>query len=163
TVDSAGTRWWPVTIDGEDGWVAGDYLDDDPSAVDSSTATASSGDFAKGDLVQVKTDDEKGLTMRAAPSADGKRIAALGNGDVVTVVSGPTTDSAGGSWYKITDGDVDAYVSAAFLVAASSASTPASSASSSSSSGAFAKGDNVQVNTGGSGLAMRDAPSTDGK
>ena len=29
-VDSSGTRWWPVVVYGENGWIAGQYLDDDP-------------------------------------------------------------------------------------------------------------------------------------
>ena len=61
--------------------------------------------------------------MRDQPATSGKRIAALGDGDVVTVVSGPVTDDAGGAWYKINDGDTEAWVFADFLIAAPSSSS----------------------------------------
>jgi hypothetical protein len=54
-VDSAGVRWWPVVVYGENGWIAGDYLDDDPTSAAATTssskatsADASSGEFATG-------------------------------------------------------------------------------------------------------------------
>ncbi len=161
-VDKNGTRWWPVVVYGENGWIAGDYLDDDRAAADSSSSSSdsSSGAFAEGDRVAVQTDDGTGLAMRDSPSIDGKRISALGNGDVVTVVSGPVTDSSGGDWYKINDGDTDAYVSATYLVAAADAV----STSSSSSAAVFNEGDNVAVaSDDGTGLIMRDDASKSGK
>jgi len=173
-VDAEGVRWWPVTVYGENGWIAGDYLDDDPTSAEgaptspasssssSDASNSAAGAFANGDRVAVKTDDGKGLAMRDAPSTDGKRIAALGDGDVVTVVSGPETDSAGGAWYKINDGDTNAFVSATFLVAASEA--PAVASISSSSTGAFGEGDSVAVaSDDGTGLTLRDEPATSGK
>ena len=167
-VDSSGVRWWPVVVYGENGWIAGDFLDDgsgsndSSSSADSSDSTdSSSGAFTKDDRVQVRTDDGGGLAMRDEPSTSGKRIAALGDGDIVTVVSGPVTDSDGGAWYKINDGDTDAYVSASFLVAASG--DAAASTTLASSSG-FAEGDRVAVaSDDGTGLVMRDEPSTSGK
>lgn len=176
-VDRNGTRWWPVVVYGENGWIAGDYLDDNSAAANSSsTASASSSSsssdsssssssdsssraFASGDRVAVQTDDGAGLAMRDASSTDGKRIAALGNGDVVTIVSGPETDANGDGWYKINDGDTNAWVFAKYLVPADQAA-PASGASIPS----FGEGDKVAVaSDDGTGLAMRDEPSPSGK
>ncbi len=178
-VDAEGVRWWPVTVYGENGWIAGDYLDDDPTSAEgaptspasssssSDASNSAAGAFANGDRVAVKTDDGKGLAMRDAPSTDGKRIAALGDGDVVTVVSGPVTDGAGGAWYKINDGDINAYVSAQFLIAASAstpdvASTSSSAAAVTDEAGLFNSGDFVTAAGSSSGVNLRQKANSSG-
>lgn len=163
-VDKNGVRWWPVVVYGENGWIAGDYLDDDPSATadsssDSGTSDSSSGEFAKGDRVAVQTDDGSGLAMRDEHSTDGKKLASLGDGDVVTIVSGPEYDDNGDAWYKITDGDIDAWVIAKYIVAESEATSGSGVLAAD-----FGPGDDVAVASGdGTGLVMRDEPSTSGK
>lgn len=125
-----GTRWWPVRVNGQDGWIAGFYLDNASSAStsDSGNATASSAanSFKAGDYVAVKTDDGSGLVIRSGAGKDFERIGSAAEGDVVQVMDAPTSDPSGDSWYKVTDGSVTGYVFGGYLVAAPQPSAPAS-------------------------------------
>src|SRR4051794_26832177 len=79
TVADDTDRWWPVSFDGVDGWIAGSYLEvsDQPGSSKSSSGDSSAPEtpeFNNGDLVAVKTD---GLAMRSGPSVDDKHVASL--------------------------------------------------------------------------------------
>lgn len=126
-----GTRWWPVRFDGNDGWIAGFYLDDaggaSPSNDDDDGGDASSGEtpsFGNGDYVAANTDDGAGLNIRSGAGTDFERVGSVANGDVVQVMNGPETDDDGDAWYLITDGDVTGYVFAGYLSAASQPNAP---------------------------------------
>ena len=140
-----GLRWWPVSIWGVDGWIAGMYLDDvdgsgddaddvaaddaaddaadegsaddtGDAAEDEQVSDAVAGAFAAGDFVAVATDDGGNLAMRAGPGTDESRIAWLGDGDVIQVVDGPIYNQST-AWYLITDGSINAYVFGDYLAA----------------------------------------------
>jgi murein DD-endopeptidase MepM/ murein hydrolase activator NlpD len=121
-----GTRWWPVRSNGEDGWIAGFYLDDAGGASPSDgESAASASSFGSGDYVAAQSDDGTGLNIRSGAGKGFERIASLADGDVVQVMDGPTSDDNGDGWYLVTDGDVTGYAFAGFLVAASQPAAPA--------------------------------------
>jgi hypothetical protein len=70
TVVRGGVRWWPVQVDGQDGWIAGDYLADAVGAVvedDGATdefPVSSSDVFSLGEYVAASTDTGDGLNIR---------------------------------------------------------------------------------------------------
>ncbi|MGI8476828.1 MAG: SH3 domain-containing protein, partial [Thermomicrobiales bacterium] len=166
-LDGDGTRWWPVSAGGRDGWIAGFYLDsasgapastDGASAPDASSAAP---EFSNGQRVAVRTDDGGGLVMRAGPSSAEDRIAVLGDGDVVQIVDGPFFDGAGSAWFKITDGDTTAYVFGAFLTAADQ--LPASTGQPAPEAAAFAVNDYVAPASGSVGVNVRKRAALSGK
>jgi uncharacterized protein YraI len=123
-----GTRWWPVRFDGQDGWIAGLYLDDAggaaPSDGESDDLPAASSTFGAGDYVAARTDDGTGLNIRSGAGTDFERIGSVPDGDVVQVMDGLETDDDGNGWYLVTDGDVTGYVFAGYLVGASQPNAP---------------------------------------
>ncbi|MEA2511487.1 MAG: hypothetical protein QOJ59_974 [Thermomicrobiales bacterium] len=123
------TRWWPVRFDGQDGWIAGFYLDDaggaSPSDGESGDSSSETSSFAAGDYIAAKTDDGTGLNIRSGAGKDFERVGSVADGDVVQVMDGPENDDNGDAWYLVTDGDVTGYVFAGFVVAASQPDAPA--------------------------------------
>ncbi|HEY8447356.1 MAG TPA: peptidoglycan DD-metalloendopeptidase family protein [Thermomicrobiales bacterium] len=118
-------RWWPVRVNGVEGWIAGLYLTSaDSSGSRSSSRSAETPWFSAGDYVAVVTDDGTGLNIRAGAGQDFERIGFLGEGDVVQVLEGPEYDDDGNGWYLITDGDVTGYVFAGYLAVASEPAPP---------------------------------------
>jgi hypothetical protein len=168
TVVDDDARWWPVSYDGVDGWIAGFYLErtdaevsqsDTEEPAESESTSGGSGEFAAGDFVAVHTDTGDGLAMRAGPSTSEDRLAGLGEGDVVQVLEGPIADDAGDSWYLVTDGDFSAYVFGAYLVGAGDLDVDAPS----SGDGKFTVGDFVSPAPGTDGVNVRNKPSIGGK
>src|SRR5699024_7875878 len=120
--DAEGTRWWPVSYDGQDGWVSGFYLVEPGTAPETGEPggeTTGEPDimFAAGDRVRVETPSERGLVVRADPAPDGARLTSLRESQVVDIVDGPAshTSSANG-WYLIATGDVTGYVDGDLLI-----------------------------------------------
>lgn len=185
--DAQGTRWWPVSVDGVDGWIAGYYLGAPGSTATPRTSTtqetvvtspaSSAGylgfdtpSFAAGAYVAVMTDDGDGLQVRSGSGLEYERIATLGNGDVVQVVDGPFYDGSGNGWYLITDGSFSGYTYGGFLTPAgqlTTAAAPTIEIDVSTESGylgydtpSFAIGSLVEVVTDdGGGLRVRDGAS----
>jgi uncharacterized protein YgiM (DUF1202 family) len=120
-------RWWPVSFDKQDGWIAGFYLDDSDGASSSSDddSSSDSSDFGAGDYAAARTDDGTSLNIRSGAGTDFERVGSVADGDVVQVMEGPSTDDDGDAWYLVTDGDVTGYVFADYLVGASQPDTPA--------------------------------------
>ena len=153
-------RWWPVTIWGVDGWIAGMYLAADsessstPDATDSTTSTTT-GKWAAGDYVAANTDN---LAMRAGPGTDESRIAWLGKGDVVQIVDGPFLNGSS-EWWLINDGSINAYVYGNYLTTASELDIAAPSAD----KPALTAGDAAEVAIGSGGANVREDadPSAD--
>ncbi|MER3438348.1 MAG: hypothetical protein C4346_12620 [Chloroflexota bacterium] len=120
--DEDGQRWWPVRVNGLEGWIAGLYLARPDGQV--RAASSEAGSFVAGDYVAVQTDDGAGLNIRSGAGTEFERVGILGEGDVVQVLDGPAYDGDGQGWYLITDGDITGYVFAAYLVAASEPAPP---------------------------------------
>ncbi|MGI9254225.1 MAG: peptidoglycan DD-metalloendopeptidase family protein, partial [Thermomicrobiales bacterium] len=127
TVWADGSRWWPVTVDSTDGWIAGETL----TAVDDGSASNASPDLpetaedesASSDAVvddkpatsddaasdvaplmawaEVLTDDHSGLNLRADPAPDAERVGNVEEYDTVEVLKGPTVDPVGNDWFLV--------------------------------------------------------------
>lgn len=140
-----GARWWPVRVDGQDGWIIGTYLAATenvaqapaapapapapaaPGVADVPTAQQASPElaaFAPGAYVSAITDEGVGLNIRADGAPDAERIGSIPEFDVVQVMDGPFIDPLGTGWYLITDGEVSGFVDGAWLVAASQPAFP---------------------------------------
>ena len=151
-------RWWPISIWGVDGWVAGMYL----AAVDGETSSDTAGDdteappadtaadptWVAGDYVASTTDF---LAMRAGPATSESRIAWLGEGDVVQVVDGPFYNGST-DWWLISDGSINAYVFGGYLMTASELDLEAPAAPAAE----FAIGDTLGVMIGSGGANVRN-------
>jgi murein DD-endopeptidase MepM/ murein hydrolase activator NlpD len=174
TVVDDDARWWPVRHDGEDGWIAGFYLeasDDAPTASSDDADSSSSDDgeasglatpeFEQGDYVEVDTDDDSGLSMRAGPSSGEERLAFLGEGDVVQIMDGPLWDDNEDGWYLVTDGDFSAYVFGAYLAAAGDLDVDAPSVE--RDDALFAPGDFVTAAPGTDGVNVRSRASVNSR
>lgn len=151
TVRQDDLRWWPVSVNGVDGWIAGPWLQDSdgaPSSNDGDSASSSDG-FASGSHVRVATDDGGGVNVRSKPTTSADILTGFADGDVVQVMSGPVSDDDGNTWYKVTDGDVTGYATAEWLVLATGPDLPGAEAE-------FAVNDWVRVSTDdGGGLNLR--------
>ncbi|HEX5497999.1 MAG TPA: SH3 domain-containing protein, partial [Thermomicrobiales bacterium] len=134
-----GARWWPVAVNGLDGWVAGDYLapfaDNDnaggqtdgqaaPPAAAGSQSSAqdapgknatAAGYFTPGSYAAARTDDGSGVNVRADAAPDAEKVGGVPESDVIQVMDGPVTDPTGANWYQVTDGNLAGWVDAAFL------------------------------------------------
>lgn len=124
-------RWWPVRVDGQDGWVLGSYLAPEggqaaaqesvpaaaapqapaqeaaPEAQAPGAPEAPAGPvFSVGSYVQAVTDDGTGLNIRADGAPDAERVGMVPESDVVQIMDGPYLDPTGTGWYLITGGDV---------------------------------------------------------
>ncbi len=128
TVTAGGTRWWPVVVDGQPGWISGDLLTNSNAAV-----------FPAGATAQVQTRDGAGAKLRAAAGFDADQIGSVPEGATVTIVSGPAShNNSANGWFEVEYNGTRGYVDGDLLVllTAPAASASASTASTSARSGA---------------------------
>ncbi len=144
--DDAGTRWWPVTVNGIDGWISGFQLmssgDATPTSPETPSATttpdvtpeatvpgamppeptaAPTGEaapgFAAGDFLQVFTGTGAGLNARASGSPTAEITGEFADGEVVLVVSGPVSfESSEAGWYEVTNNNATGFVDGDLLI-----------------------------------------------
>lgn len=131
-VDEDGTRWWPVSHDGEDGWVSGEFLEltdediDRDDAPDESDALPEPGaTFTEGDQVTVVTDDGRGINVRGSAIRTGNKVGEFGEGTPLEIISSPVINDDGEIWYGVTDGDVIGFVYGGYLRGGESGDEPA--------------------------------------
>jgi murein DD-endopeptidase MepM/ murein hydrolase activator NlpD len=111
--DSAGTRWWPVSYQGQDGWVSGFYLihpgSEPQTATTPLTSTRSTspqppesvqleGDFVyvAGDWAVVRTSDEGRTNLYGSNSTSASVTGTIPHMALVEVLA-----QAGGGWYEV--------------------------------------------------------------
>ena len=142
--DKDGTRWWPVSANGKDGWISGAYLRSAGTSGESPSAPGQSGTFAAGSYVRVRTPSGQGVVVRAEPKPNGAELKVWADGQVAQVMEGPLSfEASENGWYKVTTGDLTGYVDGDLLIVAGQ---PASS-NDANTSAAFVRGDNAQVKT----------------
>lgn len=132
TVVRGGVRWWPVSYNGDNGWVAGDFLGE----TDGSAATDDAGEpastdaaaaFAAGDYVQVGIDN--GVNIRSGAGVENEQIATIRAGDVVQVMDGPfPAEGTDRGWFLVTDGDITGYVDGDLITIAEQPAAPSDDA-----------------------------------
>lgn len=129
TVVRGGVRWWPVRFDGEDGWIAGDYLQDGDGAApetDDDGIDESAG-FALGTYVSADIAD--GVNVRTGAGTENEQIATIRVEDVVQVMDGPiAADGSVLGWYLVTDGEFTGYVDGDLLAVAGQPAAPSDDA-----------------------------------
>ncbi|MGC4193177.1 MAG: SH3 domain-containing protein [Thermomicrobiales bacterium] len=166
--DVNGTRWWPVSFDGKDGWIAGAYLRSaatpTPAVSPTQTATAGETEFVAGAYVKVRTDDGSGAILRSEPVPSGGQVASWPEGQVAQIIAGPlSNEGSTRGWFKVSNGAVTGYIDGDLLVFAGGATTPAPTATASVSptagtSSVFAPGDSAMVQTErGTGANLRES------
>ena len=127
TVRLDGNRWWPVTVGGVDGWIAGAFLvaSDGPAAASPNTtdaaAAADIAGLASGAYVRVATDDGAGLRIREGASTTDAVVVVASQGTWLQVLDGPIGDG----WYYVGDGSVVGYVWGGWLEIAAGPATDA--------------------------------------
>ena len=132
TVVRGGVRWWPVRVDGQEGWIAGDYLADADGVVvadndigDTDDTASAPSVFALGEYVAAMTGSQDGVNIRAGAGTENERVGFIPEGDVVQVMDGPVASGDSGSgWYLVTDGDVTGYVDGDLLAVADQPPAP---------------------------------------
>lgn len=139
---AGGHDWYKLAVeDGSMGWAAGDLL---------ALAAATDPGFAAGDAVVVTGGS---LNLRADATLGADVVAAMPNGTLATVLSGPVT-ADGLPWYELdTAGYGQGWSAAGFLVASGG------SASAASGGAPFASGAILFVMAGGDRLNLRSAAS----
>jgi murein DD-endopeptidase MepM/ murein hydrolase activator NlpD len=181
--DADGTRWWPVTVDGRDGWISGLYLGagsssstKSASASSSSSSASASAENLPKDTFTVNVDsiaDLSGLTARVK-SSGGVNLragASLGSDVVGTAPDGEVVslrvdqvdsavDTDGNRWWPVSYDGVDGWVVGAYLADAGGAKASSSSSSKSSSEKRdavkFSAGDYASAKTkSGTGVNVR--------
>jgi murein DD-endopeptidase MepM/ murein hydrolase activator NlpD len=118
--DAAGTRWWPVSADGVEGWIAGFYLG--AGAGNTATAEASAAPvspFGPGSYVAANTPNGQGLLIRAEAAPAAPILGDMPDGTVLPVMDGPFAGEATvNGWFLVTYGDVTGYIDGDLLVTA---------------------------------------------
>jgi murein DD-endopeptidase MepM/ murein hydrolase activator NlpD len=142
--DDANTRWWPVVVNGEEGWISGNYLTDsngatttqpgetpatavptatvEPTVVATAPATVEAtapgdGAFSAGEFAQIFTGEGGTVNVRDSGSPDGTVVDSLDDGDVVEIVSGPIVNAASSTvWYEVRNASASGFVNAELLI-----------------------------------------------
>lgn len=122
--DTAGTRWWPVSYEGNEGWVSGFYLITPGTTPQTGTTTESTttspsdvaptGDFAyiPGDWAVVRTDDGGRTNLFESPDASSATTATIPNMALVEVIA-----QADGEWYEVRWDTNQGFISGELLTA----------------------------------------------
>ncbi len=186
TADANGTVWWPVRVDGVDGWVVGAFLgpaegtdeaapapseDAAPAAVaEDQGEPAGTAAFAPGTYAAAAADGGVNIRAEAAPSAE--IVGFVSAGDVVQVMDGPASfEASAAGWYLVTADGVTGYADGDLLAAADQPAAPVDGDDTDASDGdavaqpgpSFAPGDTVSVDTGdGDAANLRETVTTEG-
>jgi len=145
-LDSDGvTRWWPVSFEGQDGWISGFYLIDSASqsepavataSVDTSTSVVPTDAGEPFDFTEQATESStariagsgESVNVRAEATVDSEVVAIAADGQIVTlrIVNVDTVlDSDGVTrWWPITIAGVDGWVSGFYLIDSASQAEP---------------------------------------
>lgn len=150
--DGNGMRWWPVSFDGKDGWISGQYLRATTTTTPTSTATAGETEFVPGAYVRVKTDSGTGATLREQPVPSGAAVTVWADGQVAQIIGGPLSfESSQRGWFKVSNGANTGYIDGDLLMLASPASSTATAGATATATAVpgsvFAPGDTAMVQT----------------
>nr|MDQ3044599.1 SH3 domain-containing protein [Chloroflexota bacterium] len=120
--DATGTRWWPVSADGAEGWIAGFYLGAGAGVSTTSSAAASAAPespFGPGSYIAANTPNGQGLLIRADAAPAAPILGDMPDGTILAVTDGPFAGEATvNGWFLISYGDITGYVDGDLLIAA---------------------------------------------
>ncbi|HUG13846.1 MAG TPA: SH3 domain-containing C40 family peptidase [Thermomicrobiales bacterium] len=122
--DADGMNWSQVQYDGMTGYAATSYLSIGASAPvvapgsDSSGGGEGSGSWhlTVGDRASVSGTGGGGLNLRSGVGFGHGIITIVGDGNVVTVIDGPYSDSSGNGWYQVDHSSTIGWVHGGYLV-----------------------------------------------
>ena len=184
--DEQGTRWWPVAVDGVEGWVSGFYLIDPdttapqpaspgttiPTVPDPAPAAPVEADFVTGDWAEIRTADGDGVILRAGASENADQSGFAPNQALVEILSGPED-----GWYEVRWDRQVGYVDGSLLIPAdpplsvsntgvttidAEFTDVATAPEASDEAGTFASGDYGEVDAGSDvGINIREQPTRD--
>lgn len=120
------TRWWPVSLDGIDGWVSGFFLvsSDGAPPTDGSSPTTT---FPAGVYARASSADGVVIVIRSEATAGSSVVGEIADGDVLRVIQGPVSfDGSATGWYEITAGDVTGFIDGGLVIVAPQATAPTS-------------------------------------
>lgn len=111
------TRWWPVEVDGTDGWISGYYLSDDSSSPPG-PGPSDSDIFPAGSTALVQTPSGDGARLRSAPGPSAEQIGTVAERSEVTILGGPAShENSENGWFEIRTSDGrEGYVDGDLLV-----------------------------------------------
>lgn len=122
------TRWWPVTVDGTDGWISGFYLTTPTTAPVTATEVVTAepvlpdtttSPFPLGSTAVVGSGDGFSVTLRAAGSPTAEVVGNLSDGQTVEVLAGPVSfEGSVTGWFEVTVEDLTGFVDGDLLTAA---------------------------------------------
>lgn len=98
-----GYAWYQVSIDGQTGWMAGEYLGEE-------AAVATTPDIETATVVT----DSGTLNVRVDASLDAEVVGLLSDGTTVTILDGPVS-ADGYDWYQIETDDVSGWAVSVYL------------------------------------------------
>lgn len=191
--DAAGTRWWPVTFEGQDGWVSGFYLihpgsesqagttpttgtQPTESAAPTDPVTAPEGDFVyvAGDWAVVRTSDEGRTNLYSSNDSSSNVTGTIPHMALVEVIA-----QADGGWYEVRWDTIQGFVPGDLLTAGTAprrandavdpAPTPTPAAVSDEDASSveidpFVAGDVVRIDSDSdAGVNVRASAGTDGE
>jgi murein DD-endopeptidase MepM/ murein hydrolase activator NlpD len=185
--DAQGTRWWPVSFDGFEGWVSGFYLiepgtepvvTEAPAATTTPTpaatqAPAETDTLVVGDWAVITTPNGNGVNLLAAPNAEADQSGFAPNQGLVEILA-----DAGNGWFQVRWDDQTGYIDGALLTetqgpqragnrtaqptATTAPSETPAATEAPASNAAFVEGDEVEVQPeSGVGINMRAEPGVD--
>lgn len=178
--DPAGTRWWPVAVNGLEGWISGFYLTDSnqpapPPSVPvvpvepAETPIDQAAAFAVGSFAEVRTASGTGATLRAGGSPDADESGFVPEQGLVEILSGPAsyTNSVKG-WYQVRWDQITGYIDGDLLIPAEApqpARTPSAATATqtpaAATNPALAVGGYAAVDSGSDvGVNVRQEPGT---
>lgn len=174
------TRWWPVSVYGVDGWIAGVYLDIDGGetpetpAVDLVSADTAEASAAEPETVTSGSDlmggtsaivtSADGVNLRETPGASGASIASLKDGAVVDlrITEVDTVWADGGRWWPVAVDGQRGWIAGSYLAPDAGSRAASESASSTSADPGFGAGAYVSAATESrGGVNMRADPAAD--
>ncbi len=125
------TRWWPVEVNGQDGWISGFFLMDPEiytaeqavTSGDTTTAVTSSPNRVPydytGSMVAEVSADGDGLVMRAEPDAGSDKVTTLPDGVIVDLridALDTVYDAQGTRWWPVAFDGFEGWVSGFYLI-----------------------------------------------
>ncbi len=126
------TRWWPVEVNGQEGWISGFFLMDPEifaaeqavTSTDTTTAVAETTpnrvpyDYTGSMVAEVSADGD-GLVMRAEPDAGSDKVTSLQDGAIVDLridVLDTVYDAQGTRWWPVAFDGFEGWVSGFYLI-----------------------------------------------
>ncbi|HLU36730.1 MAG TPA: SH3 domain-containing protein [Thermomicrobiales bacterium] len=177
--DDGATRWWPVEVGGQEGWVSGFFLVD-PSLVEEEEQPSAPPtnrvpyDYTGSMQAEVSADGD-GLVLRAEPDASSEAVTSIPEGSIVDLridMLDTVYDAQGTRWWPVAWEGYEGWVSGFYLIepgtepqtgeTPESTTTPVPTQAPDDAADGLAEGDWAVISTrDGNGVNLRSAPNAE--